>query len=81
MADNRKFVDDALKAHNAYRARHQVSALKLEKEITAIAQRWAEHLASTGTFQHSNNRVYKGENLGENIAMKWASGPGDYTGG
>ncbi|KAK2168046.1 hypothetical protein LSH36_21g09038 [Paralvinella palmiformis] len=80
MTDNRKFIDEALKAHNVYRSRHQVSALKHDKEISSIAQRWADHLASTGTFQHSDNRKYKGENLGENIAMKWQSGPGDYTG-
>lgn len=78
MAD-KKFVDDAVKAHNEYRKRHQASPLSHNKDLSAHAQRWADHLASTGSFQHSDATL-KGEKLGENIAMKWSSSPDAYTG-
>ncbi len=75
-----KFAEDALKAHNEYRSRHQAPPLKHNKDISIIAQRWADNMARTGTFQHSNDRNYRGDKLGENIAMKWTSGGGDYNG-
>ena len=77
---DKKFIEQALKAHNEYRARHKVAALKHNKDISIIAQRWADHLASTGSFQHSSDRKFKGDSMGENIAMKWTSGGDDFTG-
>ena len=39
-------------------------------------------MARTGRFEHrdSSSRKLKGENLGENLAMKWSSDACDYTG-
>jgi len=33
-----------------------------------MAQKWAEHIARSGKFEHSRNKGY-----GENIAMRWSS--------
>jgi hypothetical protein len=56
-----------------------VGDLKHNKDLDALAQRWAEHLAVTNDLKYSND-TYKGEELGENIASKWATGGADYTG-
>jgi uncharacterized protein YkwD len=79
MSD-KKFGEECLKVHNEYRKRHQVAPMKYVSEIAKIAQSWADHLAQTDTFQHSRDRHYKGEQLGENIAMKWTSTGDDFTG-
>jgi uncharacterized protein YkwD len=46
------------------RALHGVPALKMNNSINAIAQNYAQYLASKNLFQHSNAR-----GLGENLAM------------
>ena len=62
-----------------FRAKHKAGKLKLNSELCTIAQKWAEHLASISTLQHSSNN-YKGQPLGENIASKWGSNGADYSG-
>lgn len=57
----------------------QASPLKHSKDLSEFAQKWANHLVATNSFQHSNCDL-KGERLGENIAMKWSSRPDAYTG-
>ncbi len=57
----------------------QVGDLKHNKEMNALAQRWAEYLAITNDLKYSND-TYKGKELGENIASKWATGGADYAG-
>lgn len=74
-----EFIDDAVKTHNEYRRKHGVCDIKHNSALSKIAQGWADHLASSGSFQHSTN-VYKGDKLGENIATKWSSSGADYTG-
>merc|ERR1712193_342708 len=59
-----KFRQDSLTAHNSYRAKHGVAALKLNDELNALAQEWADHLIAEGTFEHRPNN-----NAGENIYM------------
>ncbi|XP_076455129.1 uncharacterized protein LOC143289835 isoform X2 [Babylonia areolata] len=76
---DKKFAEDTTKAHNEYRKRHQAPPLSHSKELSAQAQKWADHLAATGSFQHSGATL-RGEHLGENIAMKWSSAPDTYTG-
>ena len=44
-----------------------------------LAQRWADHLASTSVLKHSND-TYRGAQVGENVASKWSSAGADYTG-
>ncbi|XP_052789177.1 uncharacterized protein LOC128223804 isoform X2 [Mya arenaria] len=78
MSD-KKFIDEMVKAHNEYRSRHQAKDLKHAKDLTEFAQKWADHLVATNSFEHSNCDL-KGERLGENIAMKWSSRPDAYSG-
>jgi len=59
-----KFRQDSLAAHNAYRAKHGVAALKISTELNALAQEWAEQLIAEGRFYHRPNN-----NNGENIYM------------
>lgn len=49
------------------------------QDLSAFAQKWAEHLAASNSFQHSDCML-KGDRLGENIACKWSSSGGDYSG-
>ncbi|XP_062571774.1 uncharacterized protein LOC134233787, partial [Saccostrea cucullata] len=75
----KEFIDECVKVHNKYRKKHGVSSLTHAKDLSAFAQKWAEHLAATNSFQHSDC-MHKGERLGENIACKWSSSGGDYSG-
>jgi uncharacterized protein YkwD len=47
---------------NAYRAKHGVSPLSLDSEVTRTAQEWADHLDGTDAFEHRPDNLY-GENL------------------
>lgn len=51
---------------------HSATRLKLNDEMCHIAQAWAERIARTNTFEHSQN-MYAGQSLGENIAMRFTS--------
>lgn len=73
------FIDECVKVHNKYRKKHGVSSLSHAKDLSAFAQKWAEHLAASNSFQHSDC-MHKGDRLGENIACKWSSSGGDYSG-
>lgn len=53
--------------------------LLILQDLSAFAQKWAEHLAASNSFQHSDC-MHKGDRLGENIACKWSSSGGDYSG-
>ena len=77
--DNKKFVRDSLEAHNKYRAAHNAPKLKLNNELNRTAQSWADHIARTNNFEHSNN-TYSGQSLGENIAMRYTSTGEELTG-
>ncbi len=61
---NSNYVKDALDAHNNYRGVHQAAKLKLNNELNTIAQQWAETIARTNNFEHSNNN-YLGQSLGK----------------
>jgi len=65
---------------NKYRARHQVGKIKHNSDISKIAQKWADNLASTGKFETSKDRQFKGDPMGENLGMKWTSTGDDFTG-
>ncbi|XP_045898538.1 Golgi-associated plant pathogenesis-related protein 1-like isoform X2 [Micropterus dolomieu] len=66
MADA-SFQQKFLEAHNAYRAKHNTPPLTLSSELTASAQKWADHLLSIKTLQHSNTKD------GENVFFKSSS--------
>jgi pathogenesis-related protein 1 len=57
-------TQEFLKVHNDARARVGVAPLRWSGQLAAYAQQWADHLASTGTFQH---RPQTGTGYGENI--------------
>lgn len=61
-----EFQKAALEAHNKYRKKHHVGNLVLNDELCEIAQRYAEYMARTGNFAHSNGQ-YNGDNMGENL--------------
>merc|ERR1712013_599036 len=56
--DLEKFRQDSLRAHNAYRSKHGVPALKLSDKINAVAQEWADYLIASDAWQHSGNKKY-----------------------
>ena len=72
VPNNKQFIRDALDAHNHFRSMHSAGRLKLNDEMCRIAQAWAERIARTNTFEHSQN-MYAGQPLGENIAMRFTS--------
>ena len=76
---NQEFIDEVLKAHNAYRDRHQVPPLAHNQDLTKQAQKWAEQLAESNMFVHSQS-TFHGMPVGENIAMKSSSKEEDYNG-
>lgn len=77
------FQRAALEVHNDLRSHHQVAPLTLTPQISAVAQKWAEHMAKQGSLSHSkpDQRMYKGSQMGENIAMKFDSRIKEFTGG
>ncbi|CAF0857943.1 unnamed protein product [Adineta steineri] len=69
---NNEFVQDALQVHNELRRRHGVESLRLNNDLTKLAQQWANHLASTGTLVHSKTK-YRNVNVGENLrCQSWS---------
>ncbi|XP_076083248.1 Golgi-associated plant pathogenesis-related protein 1-like [Mytilus galloprovincialis] len=67
------FIDDAVKAHNEFRDMHGSPHITHAQDLTDYSQKWAEHLANTGKFDHSKCDL-KGESIGENLAMMGGSG-------
>ncbi|TWT60740.1 CAP family protein [Rubinisphaera italica] len=49
--------------HNKKRAEVDVGPVTWSDEVANVAQKWANHLAATGTFKHNNTKY------GENIAI------------
>jgi uncharacterized protein YkwD len=58
-----------LQAHNDYRSSHCVPSLQLDDNLSRSAQKYAEKLARTDTFQHSRT-----PGVGENL---WMTGSSD----
>ena len=55
-----------LEAHNKYRKQHHAGPLKINKELTTIAQKYAELLAAKNIFEHSHAKFH-GKPMGENL--------------
>ncbi len=75
IGDMNAFRKEALVAHNKARDKHGVPHLKVNEELNQHAQKWADHLASTNAFKHSENHE-----MGENICMHYSSTKPDYSG-
>lgn len=61
-ASDRGWTSQMLYAHNAWRKRYKVPALKWSPKLAAYAQQWAGHLSRTDSFHHRPDSPY-GENL------------------
>ena len=48
-----KFEQEALEAHNRYRALHGAPKMTLNRELCNMAQKWADHLAAEKVFKHT----------------------------
>ena len=64
------FELESLERHNVLRSKHDAAALKLDRELCTMAQRYAERLAELGRMEHSKpeNRRFHGKPSGENLA-------------
>jgi len=65
-----QFEREARDTHNKYRAWHGVGPLHLDRKLCTVAQEYADILATTDTFIHSNDPLY-----GENLYWSWSSDP------
>lgn len=74
-----QFIKEALDAHNVYRKKHGVDALRHNPELSKIAQNYAEYIASLGQLKHSTN-THQGQKLGENLAFFYDSRMNHYPG-
>lgn len=75
----KRFINEALAAHNEYRQIHGVAPLIHNPEISRIALDWAIKIANKNNLEHSKNK-YGEKSLGENLAMWYESGADHYDG-
>ena len=61
-----QFEKEALDTHNYYRRKHHAPPLTINRDLTKIAQKYAERLLATRSFEHSGNK-YNGKSMGENL--------------
>lgn len=64
-------AEQLLAAHNRYRSEVGVPALTWSNTLSDHAQAWADHLAATGSFQHSQEDE-EGENLWQGTADRFS---------
>jgi hypothetical protein len=68
--------DRLLAAHNRERSTAGIPALGWSEELEASAKLWADHLARSGAFEHSNVDPNDSDPEGENL---WAGTRGHYA--
>ncbi|CAF3325755.1 unnamed protein product [Rotaria socialis] len=69
--DNKEFIREALQVHNELRQKHNVEPLRLNNDLSNLAQEWANYLASTGSLKHSKTK-YHNTHVGENLrSQSW----------
>ena len=61
-----QFEKEALEAHNYYRRKHHAPPLTINRDLTKIAQKYAEKILATRRFEHSGNK-FNGNPMGENL--------------
>lgn len=64
------FHSGTLSQHNTYRAIHHAPDLASDNSLESSAQAWANQLASTGAFEHSD-----GSGVGENLYVYYTTQP------
>jgi len=62
----KRFISEALKAHNELRSKHQTANLELDPTLCDEAKEWAEHLAQYETLNYRDGN-YLNQPYGENI--------------
>lgn len=66
LISQNRFSNEALKAHDQYRAKHHVSPLELDDNLSNLAVEWAEKLASEDRLKYRDGEYLK-QPIGENI--------------
>merc|ERR1712241_139115 len=69
MVAKADIIDDMLKQHNDYRAKHNADPLTIDQGLMDKAQAWADELVANNNFAHNPNKDMNGETWGENIYM------------
>jgi len=64
-----QFRNECLIVHNQHRKKHHVCDLVANSELDQIAQNYAEKIARSQSFQHSNGK-FKNDHMGENLFMQ-----------
>ncbi|XP_073321443.1 uncharacterized protein [Pagrus major] len=90
MADS-SFQQEFLATHNALRKKHKTQPMVLDDELTASAQKWADHLLAINTLEHSKTKdgenvftMYSSETItltGKEAVESWYSEIKDYNWG
>lgn len=75
----KRFIAEALEAHNTYRRKHGCEPLVLNPELNQIALSYSKYLAGVMKLIHSKN-TYRGQKLGENLAYSYDSTLNHYPG-
>ena len=77
-----KFEQEALEAHNRYRALHGAPKMTLNRELCNMAQKWADHLAAEKAFKHTRfeDRWCSKGGTGENLHWRGSTGDVDMNG-
>ena len=75
----KKFIAEAMDAHNEFRRKHDVPPVEHNPDLSKIAETWAINIASRNVLEHSKS-LYNGEKLGENVAMMSRTGASHYDG-
>lgn len=71
------FRNAELTKHNTYRAKHGSPSLKINETLNTIAQKYAEKLAASHVFEHSEEA--RAGNYGENLYWGWGSPSFNYV--
>lgn len=66
VISQKKFINEAIEAHNRYRKLHNVPPLEHDPILSDIAADWAEHIATHKVLQYRDGE-YKNKPHGENI--------------
>ena len=72
----RQFQQEMLQSHNTYRSRHCVPPLRLDDNLSHLAQIYAERMARTNSMIQGDTK-----DVGQNIFMKSTSSYLDYVNG
>ncbi|CAL8091348.1 unnamed protein product [Calicophoron daubneyi] len=60
------YAESVKDAHNELRAKHGSPPLTLEPKLSALAQKWADHLVTQPSLANSGY-TYEGQRVGENV--------------